>query len=304
MSQVSKNNKGWDATQIREWSYNQSRKQSRDYSQIVERIQKLPANTNLVEEYGKTPEGHPLLCVTRNEAGLTSPTMVITGGVHGYELSGIEAAVQFLETEAPRYRDTFNFVVFPCVSPWAYEHNHRWTSNAQDPNREFKEDSLAEESSFLMQKIDDLGISFKGAIDLHETPDMDIELRQQRADRFGTPLSPDWQIIPQGFYVMVSKTGDDQNDLLQAGYAKSIIEQVRKVSPIAPEPTVIGHKNHRGYTQSPPVHGTLRHYMNERAAYMAVSEVYPDHPDMGANRAVKAQLAAIDGALNFLKSAP
>ena len=47
------------------------------------------------------------------------PSVLVTGGVHGYETSGVQGALAFLETEAQRYADRFNICVAPCVSPWS-----------------------------------------------------------------------------------------------------------------------------------------------------------------------------------------
>jgi hypothetical protein len=48
----------------------------------------------------------------------------VTGGVHGYETSGVEGALLFLETKAEAYSKDFNILVAPCISPWGYERIH------------------------------------------------------------------------------------------------------------------------------------------------------------------------------------
>ncbi|MEI4573019.1 peptidase, partial [Klebsiella pneumoniae] len=69
------------------------------------------------------------------------PVALVTGGVHGYETSGVMGALEFLETRAKAYADRVNLLVAPCVSPWAYERINRWNHDAQDPNRSFRPDS-------------------------------------------------------------------------------------------------------------------------------------------------------------------
>ncbi|KAL7565647.1 hypothetical protein ACA910_019002 [Epithemia clementina (nom. ined.)] len=73
--------------------------------------------------------------------------VLITGGVHGYETSGVQGALLFLQTKAEQYTTThnnnnnnnnlLNWVVIPCVSPWSYEHVQRWQAQMMDPNRSF-----------------------------------------------------------------------------------------------------------------------------------------------------------------------
>jgi peptide deformylase len=63
------------------------------------------------------------------------PTVLITGGVHGYETSGVHGALHFADAHAERYAGRANLLVVPCVSPWAYERIQRWNFDAIDPNR-------------------------------------------------------------------------------------------------------------------------------------------------------------------------
>ena len=50
--------------------------------------------------------------------------MLITGGVHGYEMSGVQGAILFLQTKALEYASKYNIVVAPCVSPWGCVNLH------------------------------------------------------------------------------------------------------------------------------------------------------------------------------------
>ncbi|MCV5245409.1 DUF2817 domain-containing protein, partial [Escherichia coli] len=85
------------------------------------------------------------------------PIVLVTGGVHGYETSGVHGALKFVATEAEHYAEHFNIVVAPCVSPWGYEVINRWNPNAIDPNRSFYADSPAEESANLIKLVSTLG---------------------------------------------------------------------------------------------------------------------------------------------------
>ena len=81
------------------------------------------------------------------------PCMLVTGGVHGYETSGVHGALKFLETRAADYAGRANLMVVPCVSPWGYERIHRWNRDAIDPNRSFRAGSPAQESAALMALV-------------------------------------------------------------------------------------------------------------------------------------------------------
>jgi murein tripeptide amidase MpaA len=82
-----------------------------------------------VHQYGKLehdPERYPLMCLKTKDFDENKPNVLVTGGVHGYETSGVQGALLFLQTEAKKYEEHFNFFVFPCVSPWGYECIQRW----------------------------------------------------------------------------------------------------------------------------------------------------------------------------------
>ena len=84
--------------------------------------------------------GGPLFAVKVKGWAPGRPHVLITGGVHGYETSGVQGAILFLKTEAVKYSAKFNILVAPCVSPWGYETIQRWNYQATDPNRSFNPD--------------------------------------------------------------------------------------------------------------------------------------------------------------------
>lgn len=303
---------GWTDLQIRQWFTDLSRKRVRNYKRdIVSRLQALPANRCVLEQYGALSvdkKDYPLFRVTVGDVYNGKPNILITAGVHGYEPSGVEAAVRFLETQAQSLTDKFNFVVYPCISPWAYDFDHRWNNHAQDPNRLFSRRAgifKADECTAFMTSMEKAGLGYACAVDLHETPDRDIELRQQRAARFGTPLASDYRVIPNGFYLIQTALNNTMKQSRNALFGKCIIDAVRCVSPIASDQTILGLENKNGAVFSSPSDGILRTYLGQYTDLVGVTEVYPDHPDMGAEKSVQAQLAAICGALRYVgRSAP
>ena len=87
------------------------------------------------------PDRYPLFAVRTKgfDPSNGKPCVLVTGGVHGYETSGVQGAIRFLERRCEEFTDDFNILVAPCVSPWGYERVQRWNANAVDPNRSFSD---------------------------------------------------------------------------------------------------------------------------------------------------------------------
>jgi zinc carboxypeptidase len=291
--------KKWEAEEKVAWLANQTIERSY-LEEVVTKLEPLKKSLELVQ-YGALSydvEKYPLYAVKSLEWDLTKPTILVTGGVHGYETSGVHGAIKFLETEVQNYSDTFNIVVAPCVSPWGYEIINRWNPNTVDPNRSFYKDSPSEESAALMQFVASLDVSIMAHIDLHETTDSDeSEFRPALAARNGIEYDAD--IIPDGFYLV----GDAENPM--DAFQKAIIESVRKVTHIAPadaDGNIIGEP----ITQEGVINyatkalGLCSGFTD--CTYATTTEVYPDSPLVNDDECNNAQVAAITGALNYIKS--
>ncbi|MEL7046732.1 MAG: M14 family zinc carboxypeptidase, partial [Pseudomonadota bacterium] len=130
----------WGPEEKREWRDRQSiqRSYNEDLLQPLRALEERFA----VGNYGQLSyaEGnYPLLGVSTREWDAQRPCILITGGVHGYETSGVHGAIRFLSDQAEQYASVFNIAVAPCVSPWGYETINRWNPEATDPNRSFSE---------------------------------------------------------------------------------------------------------------------------------------------------------------------
>lgn len=299
--------KPWDDHQINAWYQSViSGGKVRDYGAIVSRLQKLPANTHWLQKYADIQardETYAGIRVTVGDLQNGKPNILITGGVHGYEPSGIEASIAFLKDDASALSAYFNFVVYPCLSPWAYEYDQRWNSQAQDPNRLFSRGDdivYAAECYHFMNDMEANGTKFSAAIDLHETPDRDVELRRMRWERFGHPPDPNYKIIPQGFHLILTQASTPEDNERQLLFGETIIENVRELSPIAPDEVILGQRNQGGVLLVPAKEGLLRHYLATHANHVAVTEVYPDHPSMAPETSVDAQWAAIHGVVQHI----
>ena len=130
------------------------------------------------------------MCVkTKNWDG-KKPNILVTGGVHGYETSGVQGALLFLQTEAMKYAEKFNILVCPCVNPWGYECIQRWDFNGVDPNRSFYENSPCEPSAAVYNLVKKLDIKWTQHTDLHETTNSDYtEFMPAFASRDGMKLA-------------------------------------------------------------------------------------------------------------------
>jgi len=70
--------------------------------------------------------------------------ILLTGGVHGDEPGGVEAALRFVEGGHREWLEHFSFSVVPCVSPTGYVRNTRENHEGVDLNRAFEEGNAAE----------------------------------------------------------------------------------------------------------------------------------------------------------------
>jgi hypothetical protein len=261
---------------------------------VVARIERL--TTFDVQEYGQLdypPDRYRQLAVRSREWREDRPWVLVTGGVHGYETSGVHGALQFLEQRATDY--SINLLAVPCVSPWAYERIHRWNANALDPNRSFREGSPALESAALLRLIAPLRGRFLLHVDLHETTDSDeSEFGPALAARDGKPFERG--VIPDGFYLV------DDRENPQPEFQRAIIDAVSKVTHIAPadeKNEIIG---------SPLIApGVIDYPLRELglcagitgARYTTTTEVYPDSPRSTPEQCNEAQVVATCAAIEF-----
>ncbi len=272
------------------------RKQRSHAEDVVARVEALADRFDVVR-YGELDAGgdgvFPLLALRSREWSEQLPVALVTGGVHGYETSGVHGALQFLENDAAQFAGHINLLVVPCVSPWAYERIQRWNAAAVDPNRSFVEDSPAPESAAVMALVAPLADRILVHVDLHETTDSDeSEFRPALAARDGKPFEPG--TIPDGFYLV------DDSARPQPDFQRAIIEAVSAVTHIAPadpDGTIIG---------SPVVaHGVIEYDCKRLglcagmtpARFVTTTEVYPDSPRATPAECNDAQVAAVRAAL-------
>lgn len=243
---------------------------------------------------------YPLYAVRSRTWRADAPLLLVTGGVHGYETSGVQGALQFIADKLAGYltRDDINLLVLPCISPWGYETINRWNPAAIDPNRSFKIDSEAPEARFAYECVQQHAAQSAGVllhIDLHETTDSDnSEFRPAKASRDGT-VNTNWN-IPDGFYLV----GDTQRP--EPEFQQVIIEAVAKVTHIAPadeQGCLIGEKLEQfGVVNYPKRSLFLCGGMTD-ARFVTTTEVYPDSPRTDPQQCNQAQVAAVIAAMDY-----
>ncbi|MCC5450402.1 M14 family metallocarboxypeptidase [Rheinheimera sp. UJ51] len=293
----------WQAAEKQQWLALQ--KVQRSYQQdVLASFATLDAHFER-EQYGEVDyqaQGfacYPLYILKSRDWRDDKPLALITGGVHGYETSGVHGALRFAAQHAAAYLADFNLLIAPCISPWAYETINRWSPLAVDPNRSFSGDSASDEARYLREYLQRLGITPLLHIDLHETTDSDnTEFRPAKAARDGT-VNTNWN-IPDGFYLV----GDTERP--EPAFQQAIINEVAKVTHIAPPDEngeLIG---------DPMVQPGVINYPKKalglcgrvtEAPYVTTTEVYPDSPSAMPEQCVMAQVTAICAALNFVRQA-
>lgn len=287
----------WGPTERAQWRTSQAKRRS--YSDEVVSLVTALEPAFEVRQYGTLeypPDGtYPLFALRSRGWRDELPVALITGGVHGYETSGVHGALLFARRDAAAFAGKLNLLVAPCVSPWAYERIHRWNPNAVDPNRSFKADGAASESRLLMELVAPLRGRFLAHLDLHETTDSDeSEFRPALAARDGKVFEPD--VIPDGFYLV------DDSENRQPGFHEAIIAAVATVTHIA-EP------DEKGRIIGEPIlsPGVIQYPVRSLglcagvtgARFTTTTEVYPDSPRTTPERCNEAQAAAVRAGLEY-----
>ncbi len=284
----------WGPAEKTQWRARQTRKRSYD----TDVVKRLAAREGLLQ-YGEISYGSerfPLLAIRSPQWRDEFPSALVTGGVHGYETSGVLGALRFIELHSARYERRINLLVAPCISPWAYERIHRWNPSAVDPNRSFSESSHAEEPAALIKLIAPQRDRFLMHIDLHETTDTDESVfRPAVAARDGKKHEPG--TIPDGFYLV------DDSENPQPAFQQAIIAAVERVTHIAPA-------DEKGEIIGSPIvaRGVINYPFRAlglcagvtRARYTTTTEVYPDSPRATPEQCIAAQVAAVCAALDFV----
>ena len=293
--------KPWEKTEKNSWFEQQAVKRSY-FDDVVAKILALSEAFD-VTKYGELTYqsvDYPLFIIKSQNWDNSKKTLLITGGVHGYETSGVLGAIRFVESKGQKYSEIFNILVAPCISPWGYETINRWNPDAIDPNRSFYPNSPALESAALMKYINilqsDASVEIIAHIDLHETTDTDnSEFRPALAAR-DAQMHDNWN-IPDGFYLV----GDSLKP--QDSFQQAMIQSVEQVTHIASADA-----DNRLIGVSLAQFGVINYAAKELGLCMGLTDapfvtttgVYPDSPLVDDENCILAQVACITGGLDFI----
>lgn len=285
----------WGEQERREWRASQTKRRSYK-ADVAARVEALRDRFERIT-YGELSYGddaYSLYALRSKAIDPALPNVLVTGGVHGYETSGVLGALAFLDEAASDYAARINLLVAPCISPWAYERVNRWNYDAIDPNRNFRPGG-PDEATRLIDLVHSFAGDYLLHIDLHETTDSDrTEFGPALSARDGTPFVE--HEIPDGFY-LVADSADRQ-----LAFQQAIIAAVEDVTHIAPPDA-------KGEIIGSPVlaHGIIEYNIAQLglcpsitdARFKTTTEVYPDSPRATPEICIRAQVTAVRAALDF-----
>eukprot|EP00406_Dinophysis_acuminata_P074221 CAMPEP_0179245246 /NCGR_PEP_ID=MMETSP0797-20121207/18473_1 /TAXON_ID=47934 /ORGANISM="Dinophysis acuminata, Strain DAEP01" /LENGTH=361 /DNA_ID=CAMNT_0020952785 /DNA_START=39 /DNA_END=1124 /DNA_ORIENTATION=- len=341
---IGKLNEPWTSADKEAWRKRADQVQRSYQEEVLDKLNAIYSGAGLSStfdllKYGslsQNPDRYPLyLLRTKPDCwDAKKPSVLVTGGVHGYETSGVQGALLFIEEALSKphpgdFASKFNFVIAPCVSPWGYEAIQRWAITTTDVNRSFLEkgdkskaedaengrgEGRTEESAQLMDFIDASVPGGRGAfkvhLDLHETTDTDAtEFRPAKKSKDGLVHDrhhPE-ESIPVGFYLV----GDSEvPHETRSPFMRAILKRVSEVTKICEDREILGmpietEDGKLGGEGKPigvlyaPVKKLALCAGQTDAAYAVTTEVYPDVDGVTGEECNRAQYHAVLGALEY-----
>ncbi len=291
----------WGAPEKAAWLARQHKKRSYADEVVTPLQAAVPGQGELIQ-YGTLDytrlglPAYPLYAVRSRLWRDDRPTVLVTGGVHGYETSGVQGALQWLATEFDRESARVNLLVLPCLSPWGYETINRWNPDALDPNRQFRADSPSAEAALAMACVAAQAPRVDLHVDLHETTDTDeSEFGPAKAARDGVAFEPHG--IPDGFYLV----GDTERPV--PDFQRVLVEAVRRVTHIAEADehgALIGTRMAQPGVINYPKRTLGLCGSMTGARYVTTTEVYPDSPTATPAECNAAQVVTVTAAIAYL----
>ncbi len=286
----------WGAAEIDAWRARVTRQRSHA-DDVLHALEPLRRDFDVFEYGALDREGErlPFMAIRCRPWDDALPTLVVTGGVHGYETSGVLGALQFVSQHGMEQAGGANLLVVPCVSPWAYERIQRWNADARSLRRRPYAHLPSTENETPLGVVAPLRGGVLLLVDLPAPtyPDESVG-RRARAARDGEAFVPD--TVPDGFYLV------DDIDHPQPAFQRAVIDAVARVTHIAPPDAngqIIGTP-----LQSPGVisfavsRGGLCAAITG-ARFSTTTEVYPDSPRTSPQACVAAQVTAVRAAIDY-----
>ncbi|MFH1589212.1 MAG: M14 family metallocarboxypeptidase [archaeon] len=110
--------------------------------EVVSRLNNLDSRLTVgtLGDVGSENNSYPVYFV-KTAFNNGAKKVLLSAGVHGDEPAGIYAILDFLNGPILDYAQQYNFLIFPCLNPWGFEHNTRRNMNGVDINRSFVKDN-------------------------------------------------------------------------------------------------------------------------------------------------------------------
>ena len=171
----------------------------REYSLLVKRVRSAlredPDASLCLHEVTAAGRTYELMRVV---LGREAPRRVLlSAGIHGDELAGVEALCEWLETRAyVKFLERWDVTMLPCINPWGYQYGTRENGAGQDLNREFKSSHPPQEVLFVqsvLQERFDLSLELHTDEDstgyyLYETVQLGAEIGHRVLERIDTSM--------------------------------------------------------------------------------------------------------------------
>ena len=260
------------------------------HQEVVLKLKSLAAFD--IQEFGRlqTAAGvYPFFVVRVAGHAPDLPYIYIQAAIHGNEIAGIYAILDFLNGDLGQYKDFFNFIIVPLVNPFGFEHGTRTNEHGLDLNRNFKVENPEEEVRMLKALIENEGKSFLAVLDLHEDP------TDEAAVGFEDEKSP------TAMYMYEQYPADDFT------FGRQVLEKLRTAGFEFWDGTIVfGEKCDRGLIHQfqtgipvPLMQGSFDEYMGARSRYILILET-PTCWDL--KKRVQGHLEFLRTALEALKN--
>lgn len=147
----------------------------RSYSGMMDRMLRLAKETKGVEAHllgtvRAHPDRYPFWMLSTPD-GPGKKKVCLSGGIHGDEPAGVETILAVIEMirNKPALLDRFQFILFPCINPFGYEHHTRHNRSRIDLNRQYVRKRPPAEIRFVKKVVD--GKRFDLDVEFHEDID-------------------------------------------------------------------------------------------------------------------------------------
>ena len=105
----------WGPAELSKWRAERVKSRSYD-DDVVKVLDSLRDEYDIIEYGTLAYDGiEHKLYAAKSKDWNGRPKVLVTGGVHGYETSGVQGALLFLQSAAAAYSESFNLLVVPCV---------------------------------------------------------------------------------------------------------------------------------------------------------------------------------------------